>query len=85
LDFLLTEASARKTKQLEWFLQDACVRLGFCLSQQVRDKLTAQRGLSASDFVCAIIEAEGLDMGHAQNSEHFPSLMDLYQKHVEEI
>jgi hypothetical protein len=51
----------------------------------VRDKLTAQRGLSASDFVCAIIEAEGLDMGHAQNSEHFPSLMDLYQKHVEEI
>lgn len=73
-----------KAKQLDWFLQDACSGLGFCLPFETQENLMTQMDLRPSEFICAVIEPEGLDLGKAQNSEHFPPLMALYRRHVKE-
>ena len=72
-------------RQRKRFLSAACNKLGFCLSQQVRENLSDQSDLSPKNFVRAVIEAEGIEPIHLESYEHFKPLMDLYQKFVFEV
>lgn len=56
--------------EVAWLLEDLCVALGFCLTQDSRDRLIRSSPLTVRAFVDAIAEAEGLDPATLEKEIH---------------
>jgi hypothetical protein len=44
-----------------WLLNDLCIRLGFCLPREARERLTGAPPPTIDEFTAAVFVAEGLD------------------------
>lgn len=73
------DSPAGLQKRRQWFLWDACSKLGFCDALATQAALVREP-LAAIEFVNRVIEIEGLD---PEGSVHFRPLMEVYRKHVE--
>lgn len=65
-----------------WLLHDLCVKLGFCLSPEHRERLNAYPPAQLDDFVREVFVADGLDPNTA-DKHLVRQVRDLCRPHFE--
>jgi hypothetical protein len=67
---------------LDQLLEDACLKLGYCLSPDERQRLIQAPPTNIDAFTDAILGAEGLDVAVVQNEQR-RQLRNLVAHHLE--
>jgi hypothetical protein len=48
---------------VQWLLEDLCVKFGFCIPPAEQKRLAIAHPDTAEDFVAAVVKAEGSEIG----------------------
>lgn len=67
--------------QVEWLLEDLCVRFGYCIPAEARARLSEHPPDTAEAFVHAVVVAEGQDPGSV-DKRLLAEMKDCVRKHL---
>lgn len=67
--------------QVEWLLEDLCVRFGYCIPAEARARLVQEPPETVEAFVHALVDAEGEDLGSV-DKRMLAQMKECVRKHV---